>query len=106
MSDLIEDDDGKLRLSSGAFYDPVDRRPWYEKMWWRLGFHDAHAPRPGDAEHWIVTGVHIRLSQLDRLRVLLSGRLHVEVCVATEHDAGRTSSQSSAAVTRPRCGPP
>jgi|HubBroStandDraft_1064217.scaffolds.fasta_scaffold09885_12 hypothetical protein len=106
MSDLIEDDDGKLRLSSGAFYDAVDRRPWHEKMWQRLGFHNAHASRPDHSEHWIITGIHVRLSRLDRLRVLLSGRLHVEVCVSTEHDAGRTVSQSSAAVTRPRRGPP
>jgi hypothetical protein len=101
MSDLIEDDAGDLRLSSGCFYDSVDRRPWHEKMWWRLGFGEARAPRPDDSGHWIATGVWVRLGWLDRLRFLLSNRLHVEICVATEHDAGRVSSTSGVRVLRP-----
>ena len=106
MSDLMEEGAGKLRLDSGAFYAPIDRRPWHEKLWWRLGFRQAYAPRPDDAAHWIITMVSVRLSWGDWLRMIVSGRLSIEVCVTTEHDAGRTSSVSGASVLAPRWGGP
>lgn len=101
MSDLLENDDGSLRVEPHAFYDAVDRRPWRAKMWQRLGFGLAHADRPDSSEHWVVTGVWVRLGYLDRLRITLTGKLHVEICVTTEHDAGRTSSVSSVRVLPP-----
>ena len=106
MSDLIETDAGELHVEPHAYYDAVDRRSWHEKMWWRLGFGQAYAPRPEGGEHWIVTGVWVRLSWVDWLRIILSGRVHVEICIATEHDAGRTTSTSAARVVRPMSGRP
>jgi hypothetical protein len=101
MSDLFESDRGELHLEPHAYYDAVDRRPWHAKMWQRLGFGVAYAPRPDDSEHWIVTGVWVQLGYLDRLRMLLTNRLHVEICVTTDNDAGRTSSTSAAKVLPP-----
>jgi hypothetical protein len=100
MSDLMETDDGALHVERHAFY-AADNRPWHAKMWQRLGFGLAYADRPDDAENWIVTGVWVKLGYLDRLRFMLSGKLHVEICVTTEHDAGRTSSVSGVRVLPP-----
>lgn len=90
--------------AGGAFYAPPRRRT----IWQRLGFGRARAPRPeadeyleGFAPSWFVVGTYCHLDWRDRLRVLISGNLHVEQAVKTDVLIGRSRAHSAVSVLPP-----
>lgn len=74
-------------------------------LWQRLGFGYAHAlrhPAPdGMHEGWLCSDVFVYLDWKDRLRVLMSGKLNVEVITFTELPAGKAISRSEVKVLAP-----
>ncbi len=81
---------------------------WRERFWPRLGFHHAHAPRPdedelkdGWAESWFVVETYVTLDWLDRLRVLVSGKLHVDHAIKTDVPIGRSQAVSAIGILPP-----
>lgn len=74
-------------------------------IWQRLGFGYAHAPRPeladGWAPSWFVVGSVCHLDWRDRLRVLISGNLHVEAAVKTDVIISRSRATSAVSVLPP-----
>ena len=78
--------------------------PFDERFWRWLGFHCAHQERPEETAEfpsYIVTDVHIGVSLLDRLRLLISGKLEVEVVTQTSVEVPHARSKSAVAVSRP-----
>jgi hypothetical protein len=89
-------------------------RPTFaERFWPRLGFRHARAPDHAEDEtggHW-VAGVfiiesYVSLDWFDRIRVLISGKLHVEQAIQTDVVVGSARATSAFGVlppgTRPR----
>jgi hypothetical protein len=82
----------------GSVYKPT--------IWNRLGFGRAHAyfeddEIPGYAESALITETHVHLDFLDRLRVLITGHVHVYVRTKTDVPIGKAFSISSARVAPP-----
>lgn len=90
--------------ASRAYYAP---EPFRVRFWRRLGFHWGHVPYQDDSEEegWapdsliVETGVH--LDWLDRIRVLISGNLHVGQRVKTDVSIGRSRAVSRVGVLPP-----
>lgn len=87
----------------GAFY-----AVHHPTIWQRLGFGRCRAPRPEEDEYaegfapsWLVTGVVCHLDWRDRLRVLVSGNLHVECALKTDVVVERSRSTSAVSVLPP-----
>ena len=81
---------------------------FWERFWPRLGFHHARAERPdedelreGWAPSWFVVETYVRLSWADRLRVMISGKMHVDHAIKTDVPIGRSTSTSSVAILPP-----
>jgi hypothetical protein len=81
---------------------------FWERFWPRLGFHRGRAPRPdedelkeGWAPSWLIVETYVRLGWMDRLRVLLSGKLHVDHAIKTDVPIGRSSAVSGIGVLPP-----
>lgn len=54
-------------------------------LWRWLGFGEAYTPRPQDDDaNWLDVNVYLHLSWPDRLRVALSGKLHVQIVTQTD----------------------
>lgn len=77
-------------------------------IWNRLGFRHGHAPRgeqdselPGWAPGWLVTDTRIHLGWSDRLRVLISGKLHVESFTKTDVVVSRALTTTGIGVLPP-----
>jgi hypothetical protein len=71
--------------SGGANYASMYIPTFREKFWRSLGFRFHLGDEPPDAdslEGWSKTVTHFRFNVLDRLRLLLTGRLKVEVTQA------------------------
>lgn len=79
-------------------------------IWHRLGFGHAYVP-PSDEEEGpdgrlkdgllatsLVTDTHVHFDLVDRLRILVTGRVHVFVRTRSERDPGRAVSQSAVRV--------
>ena len=86
-----------------AFY--LVHRP---TIWERLGFGACLAPRPDADEHaegfepsWIVCTTHVHLDWRDRLRVLVSGHLMVDLALKTDVPVKRHSASSVMGVMPP-----
>lgn len=72
-------------------------------IWHRLGFGHAYVPPWDDPEkdgddHYVITEVVVVFDWKDRLRLMLTGCLSVEVRVKTQHDAGNTEGRSAVKV--------
>lgn len=88
-----------------AFY----KLPTFQERWWpRLGFRCGHAPRPdedelkeGWAPSWFVVETYVRLGWLDRLRVLISGKLHLDHAIKTDVEIGKSFSTSDVGILPP-----
>lgn len=81
----------------GAEYVPT----WGERVSRGLGFRGAYQQRPDETEEfpsYMVTSVRIGLSLLDRLRILLTGKIDVETVSQTDVEVRRVKSQSSVGV--------
>lgn len=52
-------------------------------IWHRLGFGHAHVAPWNDDAHYLVAETHVHFDWLDRLRLLVTGRLHVETRTRT-----------------------
>lgn len=77
-------------------------------VWRFLGFGTAHAPRPEDLdEHpdwapaWFIVTTRAHLDWRDRLRVLVSGNVHIDQAVKTDVPIGRSLSTSAVSVLPP-----
>lgn len=72
-------------------------------IWHRLGFRGCYvAPwDESDDVKYMVSDVFIKFDWLDRLRLLLTGRVHVFVRTKTENDAGAVESRSNVSVMPP-----
>lgn len=86
-----------------AFYAPY--RP---TIWERLGFHDAHAPRPDEQEladgwapSWFIVRTGVHLDWRDRLRVMISGNLRVEQVIKTDVEIKRSDAASAVGILPP-----
>ena len=96
--------------SHGAYYKPPT---FWEKFWPRLGFHHAHAPRPdedelkdnGWAPSWFMVETYVHLDWVDRLRLLISGKLHVEQSVKTDVVISKSSATSGFGILPPNTKP-
>jgi len=89
-----------------AFYVPFKRTIWH-----RLGYGSRRASRFDDLDdspEWapghVVTEVRAYLDWRDRLRLLVSGRLMVEVTMKTDAPVMRSLSSSAIGVMPPRKG--
>ena len=82
--------------------DTPDPRPWWKRKLAQL-WPMNHEPLP-DLPEWATDGIVVQLktefSFLDRLRILLSGRVKYRVLVACEFPPGQTSAQTQTE-TRP-----
>lgn len=94
-----------MEQNSAAYY----KLPTYrERLWHRLGFSRAHAPRldvdelkDGWAPSWLMVETFVYLSWADRFRVLISGKLHVDNAIKTDVDVGRSSGTSAVGILPP-----
>jgi len=81
-----------------------DPRTLFHRLRSRL-FPRRHLPAPEDTEgfapSYLVTSCVCQLDWADRLRVLVSGRLHVEIQTKTDVIVRRTQSQGTACVLPP-----
>lgn len=75
------------------------------RFWRWLGFHHARVPRPVDregfAEGFGTSEVYCRFDWLDRLRILLSGKVHIQVLHQTDVMPLRWESTLDVAVLPP-----
>lgn len=73
-----------------------------ERLGWRL-FPNAHCFSPDleGGRDGIVSRVRCELSFMDRLRLLISGRIEVWVKTTTENEVGRHATNSSISVRPP-----
>jgi hypothetical protein len=89
----------------GSFYAP---QPLRKRVWRWLGFKHACADRPeedeeaeGWAPSWFIVETWVHLDWKDRIRILLSGKLHVEQAVKTDVPISRSRSTSAVGVLSP-----
>lgn len=76
------------------------RSPLSDRIWRKLGFRHAHVDRP-DSENWMVTDVRCSFSLLDRLRILLSGVVGIQVVTETDVAVRHAKSTTDAKVLKP-----
>ena len=92
--------------TDGAFF-AVDIRPWWHRLLVRM-FPAASLAIPEDLEGWapsyMQTHVVVCLDWRDRLRVLVSGRLHVQTNTKTDVHVERMASTSAVWVEPPFSG--
>lgn len=78
------------------------RPPWRERLWRKLGFGHAFVERPDDAPAgYLCTKTYIHLDWKDRIRVLISGGMCVEVVSVTDVVVATATSTSAAGVLAP-----
>lgn len=70
-------------------------------IWHRLGFHARYVPPWDDDGHYLVTEVTIQFDWLDRLRLLVTGRVVLMTRSRTEVPAGKVESRSAVGVVGP-----
>ncbi|KXV20627.1 hypothetical protein [Gluconobacter japonicus] len=77
-------------------------------IWDKLGFGEAHVSRPlgegyaeGMAPGFFVTNVRVVFDWKDRLRTLVSGKIHVEVVSQTNLTVARAATRAATKVMRP-----
>lgn len=75
-----------------------------ERFWRALGFRSAYQERPEETAEfpsYMVTDIRINVSLLDRLRILLSGKIHIESVHATDVAVHHAKTQTAVGVERP-----
>jgi hypothetical protein len=81
----------------GAFYAP-DTRNWWQRLLSRM-FPARSVPIPEDLDGWapsyMQTHVVATLDWRDRLRVLVSGKVHIQTNTKTDVPVGRMHSDSA-----------
>jgi hypothetical protein len=84
-------------MSDGAFY-AMDQRPRWRRLLSRLfprdAFQGLDAPTPGMCVGEIYTHVEVDLGWRDLLRLLVSGRAHIEVRLETDALVNKTRSRA------------
>lgn len=89
-------------MTANAFYSEP---PLAFKVWRKLGFRRAWSlrpePRDGFAEGWIVVQSETRFSFVDRLRILVSGRVSVEHVVQTDVAVLRSHTETDVGILPP-----
>jgi hypothetical protein len=77
-------------------------------IWQRLGFGRAHAERPeelereeGFAPSWFITETYGHFSFLDRVRILVSGNIHVQCAIKTDQIIEKSKAVSAISVLKP-----
>jgi hypothetical protein len=87
----------------GAFYAP-DTRNWFQRLLART-FPAKLAPRLEDKEGWapgyMITEVVASLDWRDRLRVLVSGKVHVSTSTRTDVNVSKVHSETAVWVDAP-----
>lgn len=90
----------EMTTDTNAFYS--EYRPTVgERIVKWLGFRHAYQPRPDETEEfpsYICTVTRINISFLDRMRILISGKVHVETISQTDVEVRAARSQSSTGV--------
>lgn len=83
----------------------ADPRGFWDRFWSRLGFGQCSAPTPEDLEgfapSYLTIGTRIQFGWPDRVRVLVSGKVMVDINTKTDVLVGRCESVSSASVLPP-----
>jgi hypothetical protein len=90
-------------MNENAFYK-VDTPTLWERLMRRLFPAKAvqpFDPMPGFAAGDMISNVRVRLDMRDRLRVLISGRIAVDIRHATDVEVGRIVSRSEFYVLAP-----
>jgi hypothetical protein len=79
-----------------------------QKLWIFLGFRKGHAPRPdedelkdGWAPSWFCVETYIHLDWSDRLRVLISGNLHIDHAIKTDLPINKSNAVSAVGILPP-----
>jgi hypothetical protein len=89
--------------TGGAFYAP-DSRNWWQRLLGRM-FPAKLAPRLEDKEGWapgyMITEVVARLDWRDRLRVLVSGKVHVSTSTRTDVNVSKVHSETAVWIDAP-----
>ena len=76
--------------------------PLSERVARRLGFRRAYQERPEETAEfpsYMVSNIRIGVSILDRLRLLISGKMEVEIVTQTDVEVHHAKSQSNVGVT-------
>lgn len=93
-------------MEGGNFMMAVER-PWYERALIKLGFGWARVERPDDAEQegfapgYMLSSVRAVFGWRDRLRILVSGQIHVEVALQSDVIPLKLRSVSAVSVLSP-----
>lgn len=97
--------DGRDTTGIHAYYKSPT---FWQLLWPRLGFRRGHAPRPdedelteGWAPSWFVVETYVSLGWLDRIRVLISGKLHIDNAIKTDVEIGKSRATSSVGILPP-----
>lgn len=89
--------------TGGDFYAP-DTRNWWQRLLSRM-FPARSVPIPEDLEGWapsyMQTHVVATLDWRDRLRVLVSGKVHIQTNTKTDVPVGKMHSDSAVWVEAP-----
>lgn len=75
-----------------------------ERFWRALGFRHHHFDLPKEAEGlpgWAMTKVRLEFGMLDRLRLLTTGRLHLDIEQAMDARVDTVASATSWRIGRP-----
>jgi hypothetical protein len=102
-------DEPDAPISAGAFYA---KQPLSLRIWHWLGFHKSFSeelfewrnmepPEEGFAPSAFHTETHVILDWKDRLRVLVTGHICVDVWTKTDEPVNRAKSRSEVAVLPP-----
>lgn len=77
-------------------------------IWERLGFRSAYLHRPEEEEHeegyapsWFITETYAHFDWVDRLRILVSGNVHVHCAIKTDVIINKSKATSAVAVMAP-----
>ena len=87
-----------------GYYAP---EPFWGRVWRKLGFRWGHVPYRDDSEEdgWapgaFIVGTNIHLDLVDRIRVLISGDIHVETRIKTDVSIGRSNAISNVGILPP-----
>lgn len=84
------------------------RETFRERLSRAFGYHHGHALRPGHEEEadgwapsWFIVETWVHLDWVDRLRLLVSGNLHVEQAIKTDVPINRSRSTSGVGILAP-----
>lgn len=80
------------------------RRPWWKRLIADcFHWHGETPPMPEWAKDGIMSNIDISFDWKDRIRILLTGRVHVRGWIPCEHPPGKVETFASVCARPPRC---